>query len=227
MKVQITYVDNPESIDQANQSLKTFLDNGWDAEIVEGITPQTLNEDDFPYADTTDGRLASFRTNEPHKYPIKKSCLFNNLKFCERVLDANEPMVFAEQDAICIAPPQRWYFEDYLCLTFEYAFQPPTALAKPPFNQWHHMSLNGVQQFPRNYPLKYYKQSVYNGYIMAPGTAAYGLTPRGARKLLDAAEEYGLEQSDFFINAKNLMMQYTYPSPVKYNRINLNLSHKG
>lgn len=227
MKVQITYIDKPESIQQAEVSLKSFLDHGWDAELVEGITPQTLNEDDFPYADLVDGRLASFRVNEPDKYPIKKSCLFNNLKFCERVIEANEPMVFAEQDAICIGPWQNWFFDDYLCLTFEYAFQPPTALAKPPYNTWYHMSLNGVQDFPRNYPLKYYKESLYNRYIMAPGTAAYALTPSGAKKLLRAAEQHGLEQSDFIINARNVRMQYVYPSPAKYNKVNLNLSHKG
>lgn len=227
MKVQVTYIDKPESIQQAEQSLKSFKDNGWDAELIEGITPATLNEDDFPFMDMTDGRLESFRINEPDKYPIKKSCLFNNLKFCQRVIEANETMVFAEQDAVCIGSPQPWFFDDFLCLTFDYAFQPPTALAKPPFNNWYHMSLTGVQDFPTNYPLKYYKQTLYKGYTMAPGTAAYALTPSGAKKLLRAAENHGLDQSDFIINNYNLRMQYVYPSPVKYSNINLNLSHKG
>lgn len=226
MKVQITYIDQPDSIEQAERSLQSFRDHGWDVDLVEGITPSTLDEDEFPYDDLEESRLASFKVNEPNKYPIKKSCLFNNLRFCKSVIDAKQPMVFAEQDAICIGSCQNWQFDDYLCLTFDYAFRPPTALAKPPFNQWYHLSITGVQTFPPDYPLKYYKKSIYKGAIMAPGTAAYALTPRGARKILNAAEQNGLEQSDFLINEKVVRMQYVYPSPVKYDKVNLNLSHK-
>ena len=61
---------------------------------------------------------------------------------------------------------------------------------------------------------------------MTPGTAAYMLTPAGARKLLRAAEKHGLEQSDFIINERNMKLQYITPSIVKFNKRNLNLSHQ-
>jgi GR25 family glycosyltransferase involved in LPS biosynthesis len=60
---------------------------------------------------------------------------------------------------------------------------------------------------------------------MTPGTAAYALTPSGAKKILYAAKKRGLEQSDFIINSANIRLQYVYPSPVKYNVVNLQSSH--
>ena len=60
---------------------------------------------------------------------------------------------------------------------------------------------------------------------MAPGTAAYALTPKGARRLLDALETHGIDQSDFFINSMNVSMDYISPAPVKFNSKNLKTSH--
>ena len=70
------------------------------------------------------------------------------------------------------------------------------------------------------------RKTIYKGHNMTPGTAAYMLTPAGARKLLRAAEKHGLEQSDFIINERNLKMEYISPSIVKFNTRNLNLSHQ-
>ena len=60
---------------------------------------------------------------------------------------------------------------------------------------------------------------------MAPGTASYAITPNGAKKLLDAADKYGLDQSDFFINSFNVEMNYIHPSLAKFNETNLQTSH--
>lgn len=224
MKVCITYVDGHEpSENQASLSLESFLDSGWNAELNKGITPATLNKSDFPFKDMAGGRLQSFIFNEPRKYPIKVSCLYNNLHFAKRVLDANESMVFAEHDVICNTEYKPFQFEDFCFLAMDHAFKPPTCLAK--YN-WTPPSGSGVREFPSNYPLQYYRETTYKGYNMTPGTAAYALSPSGARKVLDAAEKYGLEQSDFIYNSHNLKLEYISPSPVKYNTVNLNLSHK-
>ena len=224
MKVRIVYVKgNPESEAQADQSLKSWLDFGWDAELYEGITPETLNRAVFPYWDMPGGRLSSFKETEPHKYPIKKACLYNNLQFAKDVIEYNQPMVFAEHDTLCLEEYRGFWPHDFCFLAMDYAFQPPTALAKykwrPPFEM-------GVKPFPRNYPLQYYRDTVYKGHNMTPGTAAYMLTPGGARKILKAVEKHGLEQSDFIINERNLKLEYISPSIVKFNTRNLNLSHQ-
>jgi len=226
MKVQITYIPKEKSIEQANHSLKSFLDHGYDAELNLGITPNTLDESEFPFHDIEKGRLQSFKINEPKKYPIKKSCLFNNLRFARRVLESNESMIFAEHDAVCIGAWSDWDFEDFLFLSFDYAFKPPTALnIIIPCRNYKLPTTKGVLDFPSNYPLKYYKDTIYKGSIMTPGTAAYALSPSGARKLLNAAETHGLEQSDMIINTYNMRLQYVHPSPCKYSTINLNTSH--
>lgn len=224
MKTQITYVkENRDSVKQSSESLKSYLKYGWPASLNEGITPKTLNKKDFDFIDMPQGRLNSFLISEKKKYPIKVSCLYNNLHFAKRVIESDEPMVFAEHDSICIDRYNGFSFEDYCFLAMDYAFKPPTTLAK--YN-WTPKAGIGVQDFPDDYPLRYYKDTTYKGHYMTPGTAAYALSPAGAKKILHAAEKYGLEQSDFIFNAHNLRMQYITPSPVKYNTTNLNLSHK-
>lgn len=226
MKVQIHYIDTEASRKQAAVSLNSFKRHGWDAELYEGITPTTLVENDFPYKDLKDGRLEAIRFNEPQKYLIKKSCLFNNLKFAERVIEAGESMIFAEHDSLCIAKPEKYSFMDYLFLSFEYAFEPPTALSKEPYTSYRTPLQHGISDFPPDYPLRYYRDTLYNNHIMSPGTACYALSPTGAKKILAAAERNGLEQSDFIYNTYNLSMQYLNPSPVRYQKVNLNTSHK-
>lgn len=60
---------------------------------------------------------------------------------------------------------------------------------------------------------------------MIPGTAAYAVTPKGAKKLLDSLHKNGWEQSDFFINTFNVKMQYTIPEYFTFKHSNLNTSH--
>jgi GR25 family glycosyltransferase involved in LPS biosynthesis len=224
MKVQITYVkENRGSVKQSAESLESYLKHGWDASLNVGITPSTLNKKDFDYIDMPNGRISSFLNNEKRKYPIKVSCLFNNLRFAQKVIEHDEPMVFAEHDSVCIDRYSGFSFEDFCFLAMDYAFKPPTVLKS--FN-WTPQPTVGVQDFPDDYPLKYYKKTLYKGWNMTPGTAAYALSPSGAKKILHAVEQYGLEQSDFIFNAYNVRLQYISPCPVKYNTTNLNLSHK-
>lgn len=223
MKVRIIYVDgNEASTKQANESLASWLDHGWDAELHKGITPETLDRTQFPYDDMEGGRLQSFKSNEPRKHPIKTACLFNNLQFAKDVLQYNETMVFAEHDTICINGYSGFNVQDFCYLAMDYAFQEPTTLAK---YRWKPQPSIGVDDFPHNYPLKYYRETKYKGHYMTPGTAAYMLTPSGAKKVLKAAERNGLEQSDFIYNGSVLRLQYIAPSIVKFNTRNLNLSH--
>ena len=224
MKVRVVYVKgNEDSEAQANISLKSWLNHDWDAELHEGYTPDTLDREKFPYPDMEGGRLKSFLESEPHKHPIKTACLFNNLQFAQDVLQYNQPMVFAEHDSICLSEYRGWWADDFCFLAMDDALNAGHALGKykwrPPFEM-------GVTTFPRDYPLQYYRKTIYRGHNMTPGTAAYMLTPAGARKLLRAAEKHGLEQSDFIINERNMKLQYITPSIVKFNKRNLNLSHQ-
>jgi len=60
---------------------------------------------------------------------------------------------------------------------------------------------------------------------MMPGTAAYGITPKGAKKLLDSLTKHGWEQSDYFINNYNVKIQTMMPEYFTFKLKNLNMSH--
>ena len=57
-----------------------------------------------------------------------------------------------------------------------------------------------------------------------PGTAAYAVTPKGAQRLLDSLFKNGWDQSDFFINSKNVKIEYASPEYFGFNGQNLRTS---
>lgn len=226
MKANLIYVKgHDQSEAQAQIAIESLNLFNWDVELISGIIPDTLNESDFPYDNLNDSRFADFAKEGGRKYYVKKSCLFNNLKFAERVIEADEPMIFLEHDVLAINSLPDLDFDEYCFLSYQYAFMAPSSLNKPPYNKYFIYGKPGINEFPLDYPLKYYHNSIYKGAIQTPGTAAYALSPKGAEKILMAASK-GLEQSDYIINSMNLRLQYLWPSPIKYQPTNLNLSHK-
>jgi len=226
MKCYIHYINGHEgSTRQANEALSSFLYHGWDAHLVEGITPDTLDESEFDYPLIEGGRLHDMKRKGEDKYYIKKSCVSNHIRLWRRCVEEDEPMAFIEHDAICISNFQ-YDVDELLCLNIEYAFSPPSVLANYPRLQGY-TPCGTISPTPltNDYPLLYYKDNIYNGSRMMPGTASYIVSPKGANRLLKCAEEYGLDQSDFFINSHNVKIDYVTPSPVKFNTTNLNTSH--
>jgi GR25 family glycosyltransferase involved in LPS biosynthesis len=226
MKAFIHYVKNhKESEEQASQALASFLRYGWEAQLQEGITPDTLDESEFDYPIIEGGRLEGFKAEQPNKYLIKKSCLSNQIRLWRKVVEENESMAFIEHDAICIGKFD-YEFDELLCLNVEYAFQPPSVLGTISSVKGYKAPLAlASKPLDTSYPLLYYKNNIYKNYAMIPGTAAYVVSPKGAKKLLEAAEKNGIDQSDFFINTYNVKIEYINPSPVKFNTKNLNTSH--
>lgn len=226
MKGLIYYIaGHAGSEKQAEESFKSFERYGWDVELVEGVTPDTIDESEFPWGDLKGGRLQSFLTSEPEKYLIKKSCIFNNLRHYVRVIKEKRPIAFIEHDALCTGPPPSIVYSPFLFLAFETALKQKVFEGNRAVRDYKLTTpITNFTPFPSDYPLRYYKDSIYRGAQMTPGTVAYIVTPLGAKKLLVASKENGMEQSDFHINSMNIDMAFMYPSPVKYN-INLNTSH--
>ena len=223
MKGILTYIEgHAESTKQAQESLASYKKFGWDIEMVPGVVPATLDRSLFPYPILENGRLEEFEGNS---LDTKISCLFNDLLFCEKVLEENTPLVRLEHDSICIAVWNDDYTKDivdFCFLSYETAFE----LGGHHENKkdFKTDSIVGINQFPDDYPLVIKGDTVWKHGIRPPGLAAYILTPQGAEKILQAAENHGLEQSDYIINSKVVNMQYVYPSVATYN-INLKTSH--
>ena len=235
MLSRVIYVKGNELSEKCKNELVESLEKyNWEYEVVEGITPSTLNESDFPWDDLPNGRLESMKSHinpeEKRKYKTKKSCLFNNLKFAQDVIKRNESMIFLEHDVLVTSPIPSIEEPEYFCfLNIDGAFKKPNVLANyPELVKWYTDNNHklGVQDFPSSYPLRYYKDNEWKGECMTPGLSGYILTVKGAKRLLKNVERYGLEQGDFTFNNKVIPMQYIYPSPLKFQNIKPNLSHK-
>lgn len=228
----VIYVKGNEASETAvAKTVESLEHHKWDYSLVEGVTAKTIDHDEFPYPDLKGGRLESFRLNskevERNKYLTKKSVLFNNLRMARFVIEKNQPAIFMEHDVVVTTKqPNALGVIDHCFLNMDGAFFAPSALNKSDLTEWYrqHQHKLGVQDFPYDYPLRYYKESLYYGSLMTPGNSAYMLTVSGAKKLLKSAE-IGLEQSDFIINSHIMNLQYMYPSPVKFQPVNPNLSH--
>lgn len=229
MKAVVVYVKGHEVSEQHKDRLvKSLCEHDWDYSLMEGLTPDTVDKFPYKYKDLPGGRLESFATNEPNKYPIKKACVLNHVRFAIRVLYEHKPMILLEHDQLVCAPPPKISFDEFCVLNMDHAFKPPSVLANyPAFTSWDskYQRPSGIYDIPDTYPLQYYKHSKYRTSLMTPGTGAYALTPKGAKKFMQAVEQHGLEQSDFLFNSFVVKLQAVHPSPVKFQPTNPNLSH--
>jgi GR25 family glycosyltransferase involved in LPS biosynthesis len=226
MKGRIYYIKgHVESEKQSRESLESFLRFDWDVELTEGVTPETLDKNDFDVPLIQGGRLESFKKEGKRTFEIKKSCFTNHLKLWKEVVDTNTPMAFIEQDSIA-CDSFELNFKDVIVLNIDYAFSLPSVLGNHPHLAGYRPPVTLTPlPLPQSYPLRYYKNNIYAGYNMMPGTAAYAITPKAASRLLTATYINGIDQSDFFINTRNVNIEYITPSPVKFNTVNLNTSH--
>ena len=226
IKAQIVYIKgHSESEKQAQECLKSFNNFNWNAHLHEGLTADIIeNEPEFNYTIIENSRLHDFKKENYHKFLTKVSCAINHIRFWRKVVETNETMAFIEHDSICTTSWDSYIFDEYLILNCEFVFRPPNKLGLVQYKDYNWPSF-GLCSWPTNYPLKYHKENKWKNSNMAPGTAAYAITPEGAKKMLTAVEKYGLDQSDFMINSFNLKMQYCIPSPIKFNKTNLSTSY--
>jgi len=223
MKGRIIYIKgHKESEQQAKDCLNSSRKyNSWQVELKEGITPDTL-EKIPPIIENS--RLLNFKKENENIFLTKISCVTNHINFWKEVVDLGEPMCFLEHDSICISEIPKIRFNEYLLLNTEYVFKNPSKLAIARLREYNFPKLKGVNPFPFDYPLTYYRENIWKGSFMAPGVAAYAVTPRGAEKLLKVADK-NIDQADFIVNSNNIEMEYLYPSVCKFNNKNLSTSH--
>jgi GR25 family glycosyltransferase involved in LPS biosynthesis len=224
MKGQIVYVKgHGGSEKQSKESLKSFETRGWDVTRVEGITPKTLqNPEDIKIVDGS--RLFDFKREDYNKFLTKVSCAMNHVEFWKKVVDANETMAFLEHDSICVSKNTTYKFDDLLILNADYVFTSTNPHVLNKYN--YRFGGLGVCDLVNDYPLKYYKNTIWKGSFMVPGTASYAITPTGASKMLEVVDKHGIDQSDFMLNSHNLKLQYITPSPVRFSKTNLGTSLK-
>lgn len=220
MKSFVIYVEgHKQSEKQAEKCRASCYQSGFDAELMKGVTPETLSEY-AEYEDAQGGRITSFKRESKKVYESKKSCFTNHIRVWEKCIELNEPVAFLEQDSGNIRKWNHTQFDEVLILNAESAFKQSVfdhVRNKP----WLNFGLNPYSDTP----LIYNKENQWKGAAMMPGTAAYAITPNGAKRLLDNLQTYGWEQSDYFINSYNVNIQYIVPEYFTFKSPNLNMSH--
>lgn len=227
MKCRLIYIDghlgSMKQCSQAYNSFSTF--KGWEVEKFSGITPTNIKKQkEYFYPIKKNSRLLDFQQENENRFLTKLSCAINHVKFWKKVIKRNEPMAFLEHDAICTNDWKQVEFDEYLILNAEHVFRKPNKLALQKFLNYTFPGDGGVYSLPENYGLQYYRNNNWKNSNMVPGTGAYAITPKGAKKMIEVAKN-SMDQSDFMLNSYNINIEYLLPSPVKFNNKNLSTSY--
>jgi len=220
MKAYIHYIKgHSESEKQAQGSLDSLKDSGFVVNLKEGITPKTLdNYKHWP--ELVNGRVTKFKKESEKVYRTKMSCFLNHVELWKEVVNTGEPMAFLEHDCINVSKWNNPFWDEVLVLNATSAFNQKVfshVRNKPTFKF-------GIHDCPES-PLIYNKDNLFKGGRMIPGTGAYAITVKGAKKALASLEKNGWEQSDYFINTNNLRIQYATPEYFAMRKNNLKTSH--
>lgn len=224
MKAFIIHTPHQKSIEYAQQALDSFKDySGWEPELFEGLTPETLGE--FEHTNKIDtkknSRAECYLRDSPDRYVIKKCCSLNHYRLFKRCVALNTPIAVIEHDAHCIGDWVNLSFDDVLVMNIESAIeQKPFSHIRrnitSPVEGLHDVNIAGL-----NYR---HDPALKNAHIM-PGTAAYAITPAGAAKMISVYETAGWEQSDFIINTAHVRIQTIMPELFTFKLPNLEMSH--
>ena len=224
MKVVIIYLENhKESILQAKQCIKSCQKFGYDVTTLKGSTPRDMKID-FEYDEIKDARVRIFKKENHRKYLAKKACFSNHIRIWQKVVEMGEPILVLEHDAIAIKEWDNPEYKDVLCLNMK------SAMSRTIFNSTRapeeaYKYEGSINLEDSKSKLIYNRKNIFEKSYMLPGTASYAINPHGAIKLLKELTVHGWEQSDYFINTRNVDIKYTVPDYFTLNKNNLLTSH--
>ena len=226
MKANVIYIKgwnkSEAQMRQCENSLRRFK---VDYDLVPGVTPKTLNEHlmKYPLKPIINSRAWDYETQQQPMLPTKQSCFINHIMFWERVVAADKPMMFLEHDALMVRKWTNPDFDELLILNLDAAVRHNGNLSKKILGTYKYTNNKYVSR-PLDYKLRYWKDNSFKGGACAPGTAAYAVTPKGAKRLLQSYNVNGWDQSDFFINTNNVNIEYSDPQFFEFSGSNISSS---
>ena len=227
MFAQIVYIrDYEPSVQAANKAFTSCENYGIIPWLVDGVTPKTLPTVHAKYKldPVIYSRAWDYEMEKQPYLETKKSCFYNHVIFWEKVVERNEVGIFLEHDALMVAPWDNPVFDEVLCLNMHTAVKSHDQIYLRAGWGWKYESPAKREIRPLEYDLKYHKNNSFKGGHLIPGTAAYAITPKGAKRLLKSTTINGWDQSDYFINTKNVDIAYADPEYFQFNSNNLKTS---
>lgn len=224
MKTFIVRVKNNEKSENYAQDCLKSCKGKFDAELFDGVNPSTLEywSNIYKLEPMAQSRAIGHQLASKKIYDAKKSCFLNHVRLWNKCVELNEPIAFIEHDAHCINAWDNKPFDELLILNIKSALnQEVFKLLK---NQVDKINFGlGICEYKQS-PLVFKKNPKFHGGLMMPGTAAYAITPKGAKRLLSHLH-MGWEQSDYYINTKSVRIQYANPEYFTFKLPNLQMSH--
>lgn len=221
----VIYVKGNADSEEYARVCMNSLQTGFEGELFEGVQRSTLFEWDEKTGSLEpmeSSRAAGHKMDTAKRYETKKSCFLNHVRLWKKCVELDEPIAVLEHDSYCIRSWDNIYFDELLILNITSAFDQKVFNSLKPQIQ----SINwgfGISNYNKS-PLIYNKNENFKGGLMMPGTAAYAVSPKGAKRLLSHLH-LGWEQSDYYINTKAVNIQYMIPEYFSFKLPNLRMSH--
>ena len=194
-KYIITLPDIPESLSGANLCMKTaeYFGEREGMEIFPGIN-RKQSEEFFKSHNLT----WSYHRQLPKPWPMtlaEMGCFASHYLLWKKCVDLDEPIMVLEDDIEFLAPVPALRFRDFI-----YLGKLPTYVGR-----------TVMDTLPTSL------HEVYYPFKCAVCTFAYGVTPDGARKLINAAQRTAVYTVDNFMTPDKLHMLFYRQQPIMTN----------
>lgn len=226
MKAFVIYVKNhTKSESYSKLVLDSCKDKGFEAELFEGVTKHNLSsyEDKYDFKRIIPSRANDFYGQNIDLFKTKKSVFYNGYRLWNKCVELDQPIVVLEHDSVCVREWDNLEFDELLVLNGQSCWNQPVfdhvwlRHIKPQY-------FNPINEYDSKILWYKFKNYFYGSY-MIPGAAAYAITPKGAKRLIEKTHELGWEQNDHFINTKSIRIQVAGKEYFSFHSENLNMSH--
>lgn len=205
MKSFVIFVNEPISIEQADDCVKSFSDNGILVEKFQGIYNPNIDP-----VWKSENLFFFHKLKDSKKRDGIRGCFLSHYLLWKKCLELNEPLLILEHDAISLRPlPKNILDNEFDVLNLDYS-------SRQIKDYWDHVEKyfgENICSWPSH------QNKGYSGYNKSsiPGIHAYIIKPAGADKLIKFTKSEGVLPADIQINSKILDLKYTKTSYVKIN----------
>lgn len=209
MRTYIIHIaSNSQSVETASLALETSWEHGYDSKLFPGITPETLGRFDTQLKVIKPSHMYDRQigiNGTRRAYECKYSNFLNHYTLWKSCVASDEPFVVLEHDVIAVRPWDNPEFDEMLVLNMYSGLheQQFNSILKPELKEGVHPYVNPF--------LIYRSENRYKGAAMIPGSAAYAISPKGAKRLIDNVKKFGWDKADYIINNKAIKMEYSNP----------------